>query len=125
MTEDKKPADLRDLETRLQQAREAAKTTAGNKPPGSDSRSGLGFAMRLGVEMVSALVIGVAIGYFLDRWLGTKPWLMLLFFILGSAAGFMGVYRAATGLGQTVGYRQDKRKTQDDDEGGSGQSPSQ
>lgn len=125
MTEDKKPADLRDLDARLQQAREAAKKSAGEVPPGSDGRSGLGFAMRLGVEMVAALVIGVAIGYFLDRWLGTKPWLMLLFFLLGSAAGFMGVYRAATGLGQTVGYRQDKRKTQNDEEDGNGHPPSQ
>lgn len=125
MTEDKKPADLRELDARLQRARKAANQSAGKGPPGNDGRSGLGFAMRLGVEMVSALVIGVAIGYFLDRWLGTKPWLMLLFFFLGSAAGFMGVYRAATGLGQTVGFRQDKRETQNDDEDGSGQSPSQ
>ncbi|MBT5049526.1 MAG: AtpZ/AtpI family protein [Rhodospirillaceae bacterium] len=124
MTEDKKPADLRDLDARLQQARQAAHKEADKGSPGSNSRSGLGFAMRLGVEMVSALVIGVAIGYFLDLWLGTKPWLMLLFFFLGSAAGFMGVYRAAAGLGQTVGYRQDKRKTQSDDKDSTGSDPS-
>lgn len=124
MTEDKKPADLRDLDTRLQQARKAAHKPADKGPSGSNDRSGLNFAMRLGVEMVSALVVGVAIGYFLDRWLGTKPWLMLLFFLLGSAAGFLGVYRAATGLGQTVGYRQDKRKTQSDDKDSNSSDPS-
>ena len=115
MTEDKETADLRKLDERLRQARSTADESAGRAPSKADSRSGLGFALRLGVELVSALVIGVAIGYFLDLWLGTKPWLMLLFFVLGAAAGFMGVYRAAMSLGQTVGYRHDKQtKTRDD-----------
>ncbi len=61
--------------------------------------------MRLGAELVSALAIGVGIGLLLDYWLGTKPWFMLLFFMLGSVAGFMNVYRAATGMGQGVGYK--------------------
>jgi ATP synthase protein I len=61
--------------------------------------------MRLGVELVSALAIGVGIGLLLDYWLGTKPWFMLVFFMLGSVAGFMNVYRAATGMGQGVGYK--------------------
>ena len=117
MTEDKETASLRELDERLRRARGAADQAAGRVPSKADGRSGLGFAMRLGVELVAALVIGVAIGYFLDLWLGTKPWLMLLFFVLGSAAGFMGVYRAATGLGQTVGYRQDKPEKKSDDGG--------
>ena len=52
---------------------------------------GIGF--RAGVEVVAALVVGVVIGLALDRWLGTWPWLFLLFFVLGSAAGMMNVYR--------------------------------
>jgi ATP synthase protein I len=66
---------------------------------------GLAFALRIGVEIVSALIVGVAIGYFLDRWLGTKPWFLLLFFVLGAAAGFMNVFRTVGGLGGKVGYR--------------------
>lgn len=61
--------------------------------------------MRIGVEIVAALIVGVAIGYFLDRWLGTKPWFLLLFFVLGAAAGFMNVFRVVGGLGGQVGYR--------------------
>lgn len=61
--------------------------------------------MRIGVEIVAALIVGVAIGYFLDRWLGTKPWFLLLFFVLGAAAGFMNVFRIVGGLGGQVGYR--------------------
>ena len=52
---------------------------------------GVGF--RAGVEVVSALVVGIVIGLLLDRWLGTWPWLFLLFFVAGSAAGILNVYR--------------------------------
>jgi ATP synthase protein I len=43
--------------------------------------------------VVSALGVGIAVGLLLDRWLGTKPWLFLLFFVLGAAAGILNVYR--------------------------------
>ena len=117
MTENEKPVSLQELDDRLKRARGVADKSAGRVPRKGDGRSGLGIAMRLGVELVSALVIGVALGYFLDVWLGTKPWLMLLGFVLGAAAGFMGVYRVATGLGQTVGYRHDKHEQSNDDDG--------
>src|SRR3546814_6620949 len=54
---------------------------------------GLAFALRIGVEIVAALIVGVGIGLLLDWWLGTKPWFLLLFFVLGAAAGFMNVFR--------------------------------
>ena len=114
MTEEKKPASLKEFDAKLRQAQEAADESGGRAKPKGDSRSGLGFAMRIGVELVAALIVGVAIGYFLDQWLGTKPWLMLLGFILGAAAGFLGVYRTATGLGHTVGYRHGERKSNDE-----------
>lgn len=52
-----------------------------------------GVGLRAGVEVVSALIVGVVIGFALDRWLGTWPWLFLLFFVLGAAAGVVNVYR--------------------------------
>jgi ATP synthase protein I len=52
---------------------------------------GVGF--RAGVEVVSALVVGVGLGFLLDRWLGTWPWLFLVCFVLGSVAGVLNVYR--------------------------------
>ena len=110
MTEDKKSVTLRDFDARLRQAQDEADLSAGRASHKSDGRSGLGFAMRIGVELVAALIIGVAVGYFLDQWLGTKPWLMLVGFFLGSAAGFMGVYRTANNMGQTVGYQPDKHE---------------
>jgi len=49
----------------------------------------------LGLEMGVAVAIGAGAGYLLDRWLGTKPWLLLVFLLLGIAAGFKGVIDAA------------------------------
>jgi ATP synthase protein I len=48
----------------------------------------------IGLTLVLATVIGFGLGYLLDRWLGTAPWLMLLFTILGIAAGFVEMIRA-------------------------------
>jgi ATP synthase protein I len=46
----------------------------------------------IGLHMVSGVLAGFFIGYWLDRWLDTSPWLKLIFFILGVAAGFRNVY---------------------------------
>lgn len=82
------------FEKRLREARvrqgldQPPKESGGGLPPGAMS---LGF--RAGVEVVSALVVGVVIGLLLDRWLGTGPWLLMLFFVAGAAAGMLNVYR--------------------------------
>ncbi|MGF1627025.1 MAG: AtpZ/AtpI family protein, partial [Alphaproteobacteria bacterium] len=47
---------------------------------------------------VAGLVAGVAIGVALDAWLDTGPWLLITFFILGSGAAFMNVYRVARAM---------------------------
>ena len=52
--------------------------------------------MRMGTDMVAATLIGLGMGYFLDGWLDTHPWMTLLFFLFGSAAGFRNMYRIAS-----------------------------
>jgi ATP synthase protein I len=52
--------------------------------------------MRIAVELLAAIAVGTVIGILIDGWLGTAPWFMILFFVIGSAAGFVNVYR--TGL---------------------------
>ncbi len=47
----------------------------------------------IGVTMVASTAIGLAIGYGLDRWLGTGPWLTLTFSLFGIAAGFLNLFR--------------------------------
>jgi len=90
---------LKDLESRLRRAR--SKTTRKVKRSAIDDSAtqGWGFAFRIGTEMVSALAVGVGMGWALDRWLETGPWLMVLFFFLGAGAGILNVYRAAGGIG--------------------------
>lgn len=51
-------------------------------------------ASSIGLEMGLSVVIGLLVGYYLDRWLGTEPWLMLLWLVFGLVAGFRGVLRA-------------------------------
>ena len=52
-------------------------------------------AFKLGTELVAAVIVGTIIGFILDGWFGTKPWLMIIFFFLGAAAGLLNVIRAA------------------------------
>ena len=52
-----------------------------------------GLGLRVGTEIVSALIAGAGLGWVLDRWLGTSPWLLLVFFLVGGAAGVLNLYR--------------------------------
>ena len=71
---------------------------------GARSDEGFGVAIRIGVDIVAALAVGVGIGIVLDNWLNTKPWMLILFFILGSAAGLLNVFRSIRGHGYAAGY---------------------
>ena len=55
----------------------------------------MGSAFRLGTELVAAAVVGTIIGFILDSWFGTKPWFIILFFIIGVIAGMLNVIRVA------------------------------
>ena len=55
----------------------------------------LGNAFKLGTELVAAVVVGTIIGFILDSWFDTKPWLIIIFFFLGAAAGMLNVIRTA------------------------------
>lgn len=54
----------------------------------------------IGVSLVAATAIGLAIGYGLDQVLGTRPWLMLVFTVFGIAAGFVNLFRDVGMLGR-------------------------
>ena len=84
-------SSLDDLGSRLKRARGVRPDETHPQAP----QSGLGTALRLAAEMISALLVGGGIGWFLDRWLDTKPWLLLVFLLLGAIAGMLNAYRAA------------------------------
>ena len=95
---------LRELDARLSRFRAQERGPAESEGAVPTSgMSGFGMAMRIGTELVAGLAVGVGIGYLLDRWLGTAPWLMVVFFFIGAAAGILNVYRSASGLGDDAG----------------------
>ena len=55
----------------------------------------LGKALELGVQFGACVVVGVGVGYYLDRWLGTEPFLLLLVMLFGFAAGIRTLLRFA------------------------------
>ena len=67
-----------DFKTRLKSAKNKAKSKySENKEP---STSGMGHAFKMSTELVAAVAVGTIIGFILDNWFGTKPWLILIFF---------------------------------------------
>ncbi len=96
-------ASLSDLKARLVRARtrDAKRTGSGDQP----GNSGIGIAVRVGIELAGTLAVGVGIGWALDKWLETGPWFMVVFFFLGGAGGVLNVYRAVKNLGLAAGYR--------------------
>lgn len=108
MTEDPGPSGppLKDLKARIARVRER-EDAAEAKRQGRANLSGSGVVLRVGIELAGTLAVGVAIGWGLDRWLGTGPWLLVVFFFLGAAAGVLNVYRAVKNLGLAAGYRCD------------------
>ncbi|MDX2479328.1 MAG: AtpZ/AtpI family protein [Desulfuromusa sp.] len=52
----------------------------------------IGFLSGVGISMVAATFIGLAMGYYLDQWLDTRPWFTLVFLAIGIISGFRNVY---------------------------------
>ena len=57
--------------------------------------SSLGTAFKMSTELVAHVVVGTIIGFILDKTFGTKPWLILIFFFVGVAAGIINVVKSA------------------------------
>ena len=81
------------LKTRLKIAKDKIKASDSSK---NDSpSSSMGAAFKMSTELVSAVAVGTIIGFILDNWFGTKPWLILIFFFVGVIAGIMNVIKSA------------------------------
>ena len=104
MENGKSAEPLKNLDERLRRARSEVAAPAKAGPAESlASTSGMGLAFRIGTELVAALGVGVGLGLLLDHWLGTAPWLLVVFFFLGAGAGMLNVYRVASGIGLAPG----------------------
>ena len=110
MSEDRPPDPLARLGERLDKARarnSAEPSADGGNIAGSQQALGIGF--RIGIEFVVAIGVATALGWAIDRVLGTRPFGMIVLFFLGVAAGMLSVYRAITGQGTAVGFRPPQR----------------
>ena len=84
------------FKTRLKIAKNKIKSKKTSKSEGSSSS--MGTAFKMSTELVSAVVVGTIIGFILDNWFGTKPWLILIFFFVGVIAGILNVFRSAKNM---------------------------
>ena len=80
---------------KLQKLKERIDTAekTNSPPPKQKKQSGAGFGFKISTEIIAALVVGVGIGLIVDKYLGTKPFGLIIFFIFGAIAGFLNVYR--------------------------------
>ena len=81
------------LKTRLEIAKN--KVSKKNLFDKKNNPSPIGTAFKLSTELVAAVAVGTIIGFILDSWFDTKPWLIIIFFFLGTAAGILNVIRTA------------------------------
>lgn len=89
-TADRSAFDRRLKEARSRQGLDPVPTPADGAVPDA---SAMAVFFRVGVELVSALLVGLAIGWGLDRLLGTRPLFLILLVFLGGIAGIINVWR--------------------------------
>ena len=88
-------ARLRRLGERLGQKAGNREVEAGPSQDPGQNASALARGFRLSTELVAGVLVGAFIGWALDKWLGTSPGGMIVFLMLGFAAGVFNVVRAA------------------------------
>ena len=88
--------DLKKISTRLKIAKTNIQKTE-QKKTGTNAAS-LGKALKISTELVAAVVVGATIGFILDNWFDTKPWLTIVFFFMGVAAGILNVIKSAKNM---------------------------
>jgi ATP synthase protein I len=99
MSESGPPEPLRRLGNEIDRVR--MQPDAGSSRRGDITSGGaLGFGLRVGIELVAALIVGLGLGWLADRYFGTRPWGLIGGFFLGSAAGIVGAFRAVQGVGK-------------------------
>ena len=85
--------DFKEISTRLEIAKKNIKKNQ-IKNKGANAAS-LGKALKISTELVAAVIVGATLGFILDSWFDTKPWLTICFFFIGVTAGILNVIRSA------------------------------
>jgi ATP synthase protein I len=88
-------ARLSRLGERLDQARSLRSSENRSAPGARADPSAFARGIRLSSELVGGVIFGAGLGWLFDRWLGTSPWGLIVFFLLGFAGGLLSVVRSA------------------------------
>jgi ATP synthase protein I len=88
-------ARLQRLNEDLGQARSTGRTSESSEADRAATASGYAKGFRLSSELVAGVVVGAGLGWFIDRWFHTAPWGLMIFLLLGFAAGVLNVMRSA------------------------------
>ena len=113
-------SNLDRLKSSLSKARDTQQASAPPRSQASDSArsdSGMSLGMRAGAEFVSSVVVGAALGWGLDRLIGTRPLFLIAFFFLGVAAGVWDVIRLTSPKGGASGLDSPLSRTNAADKG--------
>lgn len=109
-------ARLNKLSGKIETQRAIRRERSGESQSPTSTFAGIGQALKLSSEFVGGVAVGAGIGWLLDTWLGTMPWGLIVFLMLGFAAGVLNVLRSA-GLIQTP----EPGKRRGNEDGGDGQ----
>jgi|TARA_Y100001001_G_scaffold48832_1_gene44895 ATP synthase protein I len=85
--------NIKEISTRLEIAKKNLKKNKAKN--NSSNAASLGKALKISTELVAAVVVGSTIGFILDNWFDTKPWLTIVFFFMGATAGILNVIKSA------------------------------
>ncbi len=88
------PDDIRELEEKISRLR-AREDVRRRSAKQNAETANVSVGVRVAVELLSAVVVGGALGFLLDRVAGTRPWFLVVFLLFGGAAGVLNVYRLA------------------------------
>src|ERR1700758_5540849 len=94
------------------QARDAGHSSDSSGAQRATTASGYAKGFRLSSELVAGVLVGAGIGWVLDRWIGLSPWGLIVFLLLGFAAGVLNVMRSA-GLVASPALDDDSRQGRD------------
>ncbi|MFZ4761449.1 MAG: AtpZ/AtpI family protein [Alphaproteobacteria bacterium] len=85
------------LTDKIARAKEKLENPYGKKNAAVNN-AGMAIGMRMAIELLSAVAVGLVLGYFLDKWLHTKPIFMMILVLLGFVAGIFNIIRTAQEL---------------------------
>ena len=93
--------DLKKIKTRLEIAKKKIRSNQATKIRSSNAAS-MGKALKISTELVAAVVVGTTLGFILDNWFDTRPWLTLVFFFMGVCAGILNVVKSAKNMHKNI-----------------------